>query len=221
MSINTFIETEDGSPTLFSSEFNQTYHSIHGAITESVHVFIKNGLEWYLEHNKPENVISIFEMGFGTGLNAYLTAQYAIEHQVQIEYTTIEKYPVHSNNLEEISSKIDDSDLFLALHQNTWDSPIQLNPFFSFKKIKGDLIDYHFNNPIDLIFYDAFSPSSQPELWSVAIFEKLYLSLKNNGILSTYCAKGQIKRNFKEVGFEVLALPGPIGKREMTICIKK
>ena len=83
------------------------------------------------------------------------------------------------------------------------------------------MIDYHFNNPIDLIFYDAFSPSSQPELWSVAIFEKLYLSLKNNGILSTYCAKGQIKRNFKEVGFEVLALPGPIGKREMTICIKK
>jgi tRNA U34 5-methylaminomethyl-2-thiouridine-forming methyltransferase MnmC len=114
MSINTFIETEDGSPTLFSSEFNQTYHSIHGAITESVHVFIKNGLEWYLEHNKPENVISIFEMGFGTGLNAYLTAQYAIEHQVQIEYNTIEKYPVHSNNLEEISSKIDDSDLFFC-----------------------------------------------------------------------------------------------------------
>jgi len=223
MSLNSIIETKDGSPTLFSKQFNQTYHSINGAHAESMHIFIKNGLEWYLEHNSiSENrIISIFEMGFGTGLNCYLSAKYAQENNITISYSTIEKYPINSLHIEKISNKINDSTLFLAMHQCAWKSQIQLNPFFNLKKINEDIMDYIFKTPIDIIFYDAFSPNSQPDLWSESLFEKLYESLNYKGILTTYCAKGQVKRNFKKVGFEVLSLPGPIGKREMTLCIKK
>lgn len=221
MSVNAIIETEDGSPTLFSTQFNQTYHSIHGAIAESMHVFIKNGLERYLQDNIDKNPIIIFEMGFGTGLNCYLTAKYALENKINIEYYSIEKYPVNMDEISKISSKIDDSELFLQIHNKEWNCLNSLNPYFSFKKINENLLNYEFNKNIDIVFYDAFSPNSQPELWSVAVFEKLYNALVNDGILTTYCAKGQVKRNFKEAGFHVMALEGPIGKREMTLCIKK
>ena len=142
------------------------------------------------------------------------------KNNITISYATIEKYPINSIHTEEISSKINDTNLFLAMHQSEWNSQIQLNPYFKLKKNNEDIMDYRFKTPIDIIFYDAFSPNSQPELWSENLFEKLYHSLNYNGILTTYCAKGQVKRNFKKVGFEVLSLPGPIGKREMTLCVK-
>lgn len=220
MSLNTLVKTNDGSPTLYSQTFNQTYHSSHGAIAESEHVFIKNGIEWYLKNNDSQK-ISIFEMGFGTGLNCFLTEKFALNHKITIEYLSIEKFPIETALIKEIASVLDDSKHFESIHQTPWEEWIASHTNFKYKKTLGDLLDFNFESSIDIIFYDAFSPNSQPELWSAELFHKLYKSLNPMGILTTYCAKGQVKRNLKEAGFDVLSLTGPIGKREMTLCLKK
>ena len=220
MFLNTIVKTNDGSPTLYSQTFNQTYHSTHGAIAESEHVFIKNGIEWYLKHTDNQK-ISIFEMGFGTGLNCYLTEKYTLKNNISVEYLSIEKFPIETVLINEIANVLEDCKLFESIHQTPWEEWIASHSNFKYKKTLGDLLDFNFENTIDIIFYDAFSPNSQPELWSVELFHKLYNSLNPKGILTTYCAKGQVKRNLKQAGFDVLSLPGPIGKREMTLCVKK
>lgn len=211
--MNRLEQTKDLSPTLFSEEFQQTYHSIHGAISESNHVFIQHGLSEILKH---KNSISIFEMGYGTGLNAALTWKYTLEKNIRIQYQSVEKFPVERNIQDSFLTQDHELNLLLRqLNQAEWNTLHSLEGF-QFQKIQDDITKLNLNQSFDLIYYDAFSPNAQPELWTEAIFEKMYHSLYPNGLLVTYCAKGQVKRNLKATGFVVESPPGPMGKREMT-----
>lgn len=210
--------TNDLSPTLYSEEFEQAYHSHYGAISESMHVFIQNGLEKWLLSGKKN--IRIFEMGFGTGLNAALTWQYALKHHLTIQYETIELFPVDINLISDFKTLDEDlNQKIQILHEINWNEPFNFEPFQLIKK-QESLIDFDSAVPFDLIYFDAFSPNAQPELWTESIFEKMYQLLNPNGILTTYCAKGEVKRNLKKAEFEVQSPPGAKGKREMTVAIK-
>jgi tRNA U34 5-methylaminomethyl-2-thiouridine-forming methyltransferase MnmC len=213
--------TEDGSPTFFLPALNITYHSRHGAIRESNHIFISAGLEYFFceRKNLPDRSINIFEMGFGTGLNALLTLQFAIEKHQEIFYEAIEAYPLSTdeflqlNYSDIISNKLTES--FKKLHQCNWNETIKINDTFSFKKNKTDLTDFSTTHQFHLIFFDAFDPNTQPGLWTATIFEKLYNMLFPGGILVTYCSKGAVRRAMQAAGFTVEKLKGPPGKREM------
>lgn len=215
--------TGDGSHTLFFPALNENYHSQHGAFTESRCVFIKNGLLPVSEKCKE---INIFEVGFGTGLNAILAYQFIINTSHLVNYVGIEKNPLaleiisqlnynqHWNNeiLEEA---------FALMHQSEWGSNIGLDKKFNFKKVNASVLDYKIElNKYNIIFFDAFAPEKQPEMWNIDLFSKLYDALQLGGMLVTYCAKGQFKRDLKSVGFKVETLPGPPGKREMVRGIK-
>lgn len=211
--MNRLEQTKDLSPTLYSEEFQQTYHSIHGAISESNHVFIQHGL---VEIAKTKNDISIFEMGYGTGLNAALTWKYALENELDIRYLSIEKFPVERSIHDSFLTQDGDlNHLLIQLNQAEWGLLHSLERI-QFQKIQDDLTKLILNQNFDLIYYDAFSPNAQPELWTEDIFRKMYACLNPNGLLVTYCAKGQVKRNLKAAGFHVESPPGPVGKREMT-----
>jgi tRNA U34 5-methylaminomethyl-2-thiouridine-forming methyltransferase MnmC len=210
------VQTKDSSPTLFSSEFNQTYHSIHGAISESLHVFIKNGIESI----GPRERISIFEMGYGTGINAMLTYLYAKNREASISYESIEKFPVREDLFKEMTFEDSEmTDVLLRFNQLEWNQKHSLDGF-DFKKMELDIEEYSPDRKFDIIYFDAFSPNSQPELWSKQIFDKMFAMLSSSGILTTYCAKGEVKRTLKSCGFRVESRPGPVGKREMTYAIK-
>ena len=216
MSTLEIITTSDGSHTLRNHELNETYHSIHGAVQESQHVFIRNGLEYFYQRSQAKN-IAILEIGFGTGLNALLAWQYAIEHNVIIHYATLEPFPL----TEEIWSKLNygtlqtDRSQFRLLHEAEWNEDVFLTPEFILLKIKRPLREASLNEPYDIIFFDAFAPSVQPELWSADALEKVIALLNPGGIFVTYCAKGQLKRDLKTLGLKVETLPGPPGKNEM------
>ena len=217
--------TKDNSPTLFSARFNQTYHSKYGAIAESNHVFIKNGIHRIAEI---KSELTVFEMGFGTGLNAYLTILEAAKLNIKIHYYTLEKYPLSNEIYEAFKMELKnaplnhDFKLFEALHHAPWNESTTISPFFNIQKKALDVHEYHFpSSKFDLVYYDAFSPDVQPELWDTMLFQKIYDAMTSNSLLTTYCAKGQVKRNLKSCGFEVQSPPGPIGKREMTIGVKK
>jgi tRNA U34 5-methylaminomethyl-2-thiouridine-forming methyltransferase MnmC len=211
--MNRLEQTKDLSPTLYSEEFQQTYHSIHGAISESNHVFIQNGL---CELLKTKREISILEMGYGTGLNAALTWQYALKNELQVSFYSIEKFPVDAELYHQFITQDKQLNLMLCqLNQSEWNSNHSFGNF-QFMKNQMDLESLNLEMKFDLIYYDAFSPNAQPELWTETIFKKMYDSLNPNGMLVTYCAKGQVKRNLKAAGFHVESPPGPVGKREMT-----
>lgn len=216
------IITGDGSHSLLNTTLNETYHSVHGARRESVHVFLKNGLEYFREKNSTEEV-KIFEVGFGTGLNALLTASFAEDQTQKVSYTSIEAFPLG----EEISTKLNYAEseqekiLFQKLHSSSWEEEISINNFFTLKKIKATLQEIQLQkNFFDVIFFDAFAPSKQPELWEISILEKVCNGLKPNGIFTTYCAKGQLKRDLKSLGLLVETLAGPPGKKEMVRALK-
>ncbi|MBB77666.1 MAG: SAM-dependent methyltransferase [Crocinitomicaceae bacterium] len=214
------ILTKDGSSTIFLPEIKETYHSKYGAIEEANHVFIKNGLNFFHKSS-----LKIFEMGFGTGLNCLLTAIKSIEIKVNIEYSTVEPYPITRKVLNDLNytSIIGDKyfDLYNKIHNVNWESRYIISQNFSLKKNQSTIQDYSFKKQyFDIIFYDAFGPRVQPELWSVDVLQKNYFGLRQGGILVTYCAQGQFKRNLKKIGFKVLSMPGPVGKREMTIAMK-
>jgi len=214
------IVTEDNSKTLLIPSINETYHSTHGAFNEAIHVFIDAGLK-ELKTNK----IRVFEMGFGTGLNALVTLDYAIQNKIDIEFTSIEKYPLQAETVQalEYPSKVNPalSAYFDKMHASEWNKLTEIHPRFSLKKIEGGVETLATeNNYYDVVYFDAFGPRVQPELWSVDVLKKMYDHLKQNGILVTYCAQGQFKRNLKAAGFEMENLPGPPGKREMTRGIK-
>lgn len=219
-----FIPTKDGSNTLLHPTLNVHYHSLHGALQESLHVFIHSGLDYINQQNTSLNPIRIFEMGFGTGLNAFLSLRYAIENQILIHYNSIERDPLNDFQSNSFIQSIEASDLYLHLfnqiHLIEWNQPIPIHPLFVLQKINNDLTNYKMATNYDLIYFDAFAPNAQPELWTVAVLSNLYHSLNTNGILVTYCAQGQFKRNLKEVGFIIESIPGPPGKREMTRAIK-
>ena len=210
--------TNDGSPTLYVERFDEHYHSIHGSMQESLHVFIQAGLEYKA---KQQQSISIFEMGFGTGLNALLTLNYAQQHNVFVDYHAIELYPL---TVESINKLVQFPNFhhpnFLELHQIKSNKMLNIGENFRFTKYLQDINDYKPSQLFDLIYYDAFAPSAQDELWTVEMFQKMYDMLDDGGCLVTYCAKGIVKRTLKSVGFNIESLPGPIGKREMTRAIK-
>ncbi|MFT4600933.1 MAG: tRNA U34 5-methylaminomethyl-2-thiouridine-forming methyltransferase MnmC [Arenicella sp.] len=216
------IVTEDNSKTLLIPELNETYHSAKGALTEALHVFIKEGLEY-----TGLNELNIFEMGMGTGLNALLTLAHSVRHNIKINYTTIEKFPLPFDKVQELDylnllDLKEFEDEFKKMHSSESNTEQQLHPNFIFKRIKQDVNKLSLNKEsIDLIYYDAFGPKVQSELWT----EEVMLIMKNilvkNGILITYCAQGAFKRTLKSLNFDVQGIPGPPGKREITRAIKQ
>jgi tRNA U34 5-methylaminomethyl-2-thiouridine-forming methyltransferase MnmC len=212
--------TEDGSHTIYSEQFDEIYHSRHGAVAESTHVFIQSGLTAI---DKKE--INIFEVGFGTGLNAFLTWVYAEGKDLHVNYTSIELYPVSEPLLAEINypSLFPKHDAKVsAIHQAMWNEKVDLSPNFNLHKIHGSVLDLSLPSAtMDLIYFDAFSPEKQPELWSADVFKKMYDLLADGGILTTYCSKSFVRRNMQEVGFKVEKLQGPRGKREMVRAMKR
>jgi tRNA U34 5-methylaminomethyl-2-thiouridine-forming methyltransferase MnmC len=214
------VSTKDGSHTVVHDVLGEHYHSIHGAMQESQHVFIKEGLE----RHKDKSTVKVFEMGFGTGLNALLSFAYAEKNQVKIEYYTIEAYPLDVEQAKQLNypQLAGSKEMFDNIHTAIWGESIKLSANFQLMKIKGLLesTDLGLIPKIDVVFYDAFAPNSQAHLWEPPMLEKMYALLNSGGHLTTYCAKGQFKRNLKAVGFEVEGVPGPPGKREMTLGFK-
>ena len=209
--------TADGSHTLYVKDLNETYHSINGAIQESKHIFINAGFN-YLK--KPQ--LKILEVGFGTGLNAFLTLLECIKTKTKIDYTTIETFPLANKIIEqlnyttELKSILKETKLFHLLHQVAWERYQKITSNFQLNKIKVELNNYQTIEQFDLVYFYAFAPQVQPDMWTKSIFEKVYDLMSEGGILVTYCAKGSVKRTLIEVGFNIENLPGPPGKREIT-----
>lgn len=215
------ITTEDGSNSLFDEELNETYHSTRGARGESQHVFIKEGLEYWLNTHEAKE-IRILEIGLGTGLNAFLTALFASEHQQKIHFTSLEPYPVEKDIYQKLNyhRSGEEQQLFLEIHHSVWEQDMTLSAYFEQRKLRIQLEHLDTNELFNLIYFDAFAPSKQPEVWSLANLKKCYGLLNDRGILTTYCAQGQFKRNLVEAGFEVETLQGAMGKKEMVRAIK-
>ncbi len=216
------LDTSDGSNSISSEKYKATYHSIHGAIEESMHVFISAGLYYKFLH--AHTSVKIFEMGFGTGLNAYLTSICSQKIGLEVEYHSLELHPIPAEIYQQLNfhSQIPDTNQldFLKLHESRWEVLNEINPTFKLKKIKANLEEIDLEGGYDLIFYDAFAPSSQESLWEEPIHKKLYDALSQNGALVTYCAQGKFKRTLKKLGYKLDKLPGPGRKHEMTRAIK-
>jgi tRNA U34 5-methylaminomethyl-2-thiouridine-forming methyltransferase MnmC len=214
--------TADGSTTLYRKDIDETYHSHHGALQEARHVFIQEGLCQKLELPK----INVLEVGLGTGLNALLTYLFAEDKKLNIQYHGLEAFPLSEEILNHVNYKdvIQDNrveNAFHDLHHAPWNEKFPWSEQFEMLKIHDELQSYQAPNDFfDLIYFDAFGPRAQEEMWDQALLSKLYLSLKKGGILVTYCAKGSFKRDLKALEFTVENVPGPPGKREMTRAIK-
>lgn len=220
------IKTGDGSSTIFIPEWNEHYHSKHGALQEALHVFIKMGLDHYKSREDARQEISILEIGFGTGLNALITLFETISASQKIIYTGIEAYPVSKDeltalNYSELFSRDDAQELFETLHKIPWDQKKDILPHFVLQKKQLFFNDIDEEDAYDLVYFDAFGPRVQPELWTEEIFGKMYRAMKEQGVLVTYSAKGSVRRAMQAVGFTVERLPGPPGKREMLRAVKK
>lgn len=213
--------TADGSHTISIPAMELTYHSKHGSILESNHVFIDAGLQYYIDTYGPQN-LKILEAGFGTGLNALLTAINAREKQLTVEYHTIEAYPLQAAELENLNhgSLLKAEDLFQKIHQCEWELPVLLHPYCNIHKHQTSIEQFSSSTFFDCVFYDAFAPTAQPELWTEAIFAKLYAQMNTGGILVTYCSKSIVRRAMQAAGFRVTKIPGPPGKREMVRAFK-
>lgn len=213
-----FIVTEDGSHTLYVPELKEHYHSTHGAVQESNHVFIEAGLSQLTDRSQ----VNILEIGLGTGLNALLTANYSVDKDLKISYNSIEKYPISSDEIANINYRSEDPNtLFDKLHEVNWsrsaNSKERVTDLFEISKIEGDFKNISTFNlkDIDLVYFDAFAPDIQPDLWTIDIFRSIFTTMREHSILVTYCAKGVVRRTLQEVGFTVERIPGPPGKREM------
>ncbi|WP_428225653.1 tRNA (5-methylaminomethyl-2-thiouridine)(34)-methyltransferase MnmD [Flavobacterium sp.] len=214
------ITTLDGSTTIQLVEWDECYHSKMGAIQEAYHVFIKNGLEQF-----DVDSLSILEIGFGTGLNAFITYLEALNKKQTIQYTGLEAYPVHEDEVKLLNycsqlEAFDQEAVFQEFHKSEWEQWSDFGDYFKLLKRKAFFQELNDESLYDLIYFDAFGFQVQPELWSEDIFARMYRSLKSKGVLVTYAARGVVKRNMKAVGFEVKKVPGPPGKREMMIGFK-
>lgn len=215
------IKTLDGSTTIYLKEWDECYHSKHGAIQEAKHVFIKNGLSLF--DDKP---VSILEIGFGTGLNAFITFLETNAKHQKINYVGVEAYPVAANEVLEMNyvtelGALEFDNIFEKMHKSAWDKKTEISADFWLTKRKQFFDEIDDFEIFDLIYFDAFGYRVQPELWSTEIFQKMYNSLKPNGVLVTYAARGVVKRSMISVGFTVEKLAGPPGKREMFRATKK
>jgi tRNA U34 5-methylaminomethyl-2-thiouridine-forming methyltransferase MnmC len=212
--------TGDGSATLYVPDLDEHYHSTFGAVQESMHIFIAHGL-WCV--NIPE--IRILEIGFGTGLNALLSL---IHHkkEISVTYHSIERNPLLWEDINKLKYpsflKLDDTmtSLFRKMHSEPWNIDIQLGHNFTIHKINTDLLEYSPEKGYDLVYFDAFAPDVQPEMWHQSVFDRLAMALNPGGILVTYCAKGEVRRKLQHAGFRVVKLPGPPGKREILQAIR-
>ena len=217
------IKTSDGSHTIYNSELNETYHSLHGSINESNTVYIQNGLEYYIK-KKSRKKINILEVGFGTGLNFLLTNIFFERRKENIFYHTIEPYPLPNEVIEKLNyvSEVGEQykDIFSLSHNLENDKKNYISENLEFLKSETSLENTILTDKYDIIFYDAFAPSKQPSIWKRINLEKIFLHMKNGSVLVTYCSSGQFKRDLKSIGFKVNVLPGPKGKKEMVRAIK-
>ncbi len=212
-----WVKTADGSFTLYVPELDEHYHSIHGAKQEAEHVFIKYGLELI----KEKRSLKVIEMGFGTGLNAYLSYEWSKRNHVEMTYYGIEKFPIEGKMIRKCLKEIEVNDHeVLSFFENLDFNRLQSLKDFQLVPIHGTWEEMDFIEEFDIVFYDAFGPRAQNEMWAISNFEKAFKALKQGGIFTTYCAKGQVKRDLKAVGFTVETKPGPPGKREMTVAYK-
>ncbi|WP_082930761.1 tRNA (5-methylaminomethyl-2-thiouridine)(34)-methyltransferase MnmD [Shewanella woodyi] len=214
--------TKDGSHTLMSSLFDDSYHAHNGAMSESEYVYIQAGFE---QLSATFSEVNILELGFGTGMNAILTLRSALAQTGRVEcpirFTSIEAYPIPMELVEQLNYKAgftpEIAALFDKLHQAPWDCDVEIVPGFMLHKVHGKLQSFtSAENSINLVYYDAFAPSKQPELWQQDNFDRLFPMMQQQAMLVSYCANGQFKRNLKASGFTVKAYPGALGRREMT-----
>jgi len=208
----TLIQTHDGSHSIRVEEMNETYHSIHGALQEARHVFLKEGFY------QTEEEVSILEIGFGTGLNTFITMLEAHKTARKVNYVGIEKFPVDFEMLRALNygELLNEPEWFDEIHALNWNVEVPVSDYFTLTKLEKDIADIDYYAQFDIVYFDAFAPDKQPEMWSMEVFAKMFTALKPGGILVTYCAKGQVKRDLKEAGFVVETVAGPPGKREMT-----
>ena len=216
------INTKDGSQTLYIPEMEEQYHSVNGATTESKYVYLEKG---YL-FSKSKNP-TVFEVGFGTGLNCLLTAILAEKHKRPTVYYSIEKYPLEKNIIQQLkygeSISTEAQIIFDKIHSCKWNTEVKISQYFSLIKLQSDLItdDLEEIKNCDVIYFDAFGPDKQPQMWQPEIFRKIYSITATNGVFVTYSAKGEVRRQLTKSGFEMERIPGPPGKIQMLRGIKK
>jgi tRNA U34 5-methylaminomethyl-2-thiouridine-forming methyltransferase MnmC len=213
------IKTADGSHTIYVPALNEHYHSVNGAIQESRHIFIETGFDYC-----KSDPLHIFEVGFGTGLNTLLTAIRSINGEREVFYTAIEKYPldediIRSLNYDQFTGD-EGKEIFNCIHDCKWEQMVSICKNFSLRKIMGDLVYDSVYGKFGLVYFDAFGPEKQPEMWTKDIFRKISGITLQNGVLVTYSSKGDVKRNLRESGFKVSLLPGPPGKRHIIRAVK-
>ena len=217
------IKTSDGSDTIFNQDLNETYHSLNGSIKESELVYIRNGLEFFLD-KKTRDSVRVLEIGFGTGLNFLLTKIFMEKRNEKLFYHTLEPFPLPSGLLKKINyiEKLGEGyrNIFDNSHRSRPNETVNLNEKITFLRSDLTLESIKFSKKYDVIYFDAFAPSRQPEIWEKENLKKIYSHMNLNSILVTYCSSGQFKRDLRGVGFDVDVLPGPVGKREMVRAIK-
>ncbi len=216
------IISSDGSHTIYLPEIDETYHSKRGALTESRYVYIKEGLE---KINDKKH-IRVFELGLGTGLNALLSFEFALNNDIQIDYFSIEKFPLKKEIWEQLNYKNffknPVSDIYNLIHELEWDKEFEIHPLFKFHKSNQSIESIELDNSnFDIVFYDAFAPKKQSEIWEIQKLEKIWNLLNNEGFLVTYCANGEFKRSLKKINYRLENPKGALGKQEMTRAFKK
>lgn len=213
-------KTTDGSHTLYIPELDEHYHSVKGALTESLHIYCGLGLNYFIEsRDASDHPIRVFEVGFGTGLNALLTMKIATERGIKVHYITVEKYPLTWEDVKQL--EYSNTPEFEYAHSLPWDKDGIVNECFVLHKSHTNVLTMEVPQNIDVVYFDAFAPEKQPELWSELLIKRIYNSMTNGGVLTTYCAKGVVRRMLQQVGFKVQRLPGPPGgKREVLRAVK-
>ena len=211
--------TADGSPTLYMEQFDEYYHSKHGAIQEAMHVYLGMGLNYWLSLHPTEKTCHVFEMGFGTGLNAFLTAKAAEQANIQVCYHAIEAYPLSVEEMDEVNYfsflAEKENDLYRQIHASSWEQEIEITTHFRLKKMKTLLADFDPRQKMDVVYYDAFGKRAQPEVWTDDCFPALTKAMNPGGVFVTYAAIGSVRRTLLRLGLETGLVTGPPGKREM------
>lgn len=217
--MNQLIKTSDGSHSIYVPELDEHYHSVHGAVQESMHIFINNGFGYCTA-----DPVSVLEIGFGTGLNALLTAVRSMEATREVNYVSLEKYPLDRTIINSLNhmdyAGHDGREIFQRIHSSPWNTSVRICRNFTLNKVETDMTRTKLTGSFDLIYFDAFGPDKQPDMWTSHIFEEIGSVTSTNGILVTYSAKGEVKRNLKACGFDVSLIPGPPGKRQMIRAVK-